>query len=77
MSVFCVSEVTFMTCCCDFCVLSDKERDLLAVDLPFICRRTHIIVSGGEVIKIFSRTKLYLRRKLVKSNMVSSKGVNI
>jgi len=32
MSVFCVSEVTFLTCCYNFCVLSDKERDPLAVD---------------------------------------------
>lgn len=32
MSLFCVSEVTFLTCFFDFCVLSDKERDLLAVD---------------------------------------------
>jgi len=31
-SVFCVSEVTFLKCCCDFCVLSDKERDPLVFD---------------------------------------------
>jgi hypothetical protein len=32
MSVFYVSEVTFLTCFFDFCVLSDKERNPLAVD---------------------------------------------
>ena len=32
MSVFCVSEVTFLTCFFDFCVLSDKEMDSLAID---------------------------------------------